>query len=45
MWVFNGLVELDGNCVVGCGFATDLLCWTVTVPWDVGVKLIGLVEL
>jgi hypothetical protein len=29
---------LDVNCVVGCRFGTDCLCWTVTVLWDVGLK-------
>jgi hypothetical protein len=39
--VWNGLVVLDGNCVVYCGSGTDWLGWMVTVLWDVVLEQIG----
>jgi hypothetical protein len=40
LWVWNGLVVLDGSSAVCCGSGTDWVCWAVTVLQAVGVERI-----
>jgi hypothetical protein len=39
--VWKNWDRLDGTCAVGSGFGTDLLWWTISLAWALGLKLYG----